>query len=246
MPHSTRRFRGNALCAGSQAASAETPHRPLLPLIGHVEAGAIRAGELSNCCQRFRGSVHAIAETSPRGRAHMSRSVARWLLKRWRPPRSPATAETVQVGCRIHAELDPVPAGPVAPDGRIGTEAVHDPQPPRPCDAQVDHARRFQVSNFPAGCPQSRLIAITRAPFDGRAYREHGDDESLPQHVTQVTAHQAQDKRTPSDQIHGSLLCREEGDAHRSSACARRPSLIRSPELNHGYRLSSKIISCSR
>lgn len=31
LPHSARRFRGNALCVRSQAASAETPHLPLLP-----------------------------------------------------------------------------------------------------------------------------------------------------------------------------------------------------------------------
>jgi hypothetical protein len=119
--------------------------------------------------------------------------------------------EAVQVFCRIEVKLDPVPSGRITPDGGISTEAIPDPQPPGPGDPQIDHPRRLQASNFTAGSEQGWLIAITRAPFHRWARREHGDNESLPQHVTPVAAHYSQDKRTTAGQsaVH-SHACRDD------------------------------------
>jgi hypothetical protein len=104
------------------------------------------------------------------------------------------TAKAVQVCCRTQVKLDPVSPGRITPDRRISTEAVLDLRPSGPGDPQVDHAGRLQVSDFPAGSEQGRLIAIARPTFHDRARREHGDDESLPERVTAVIAHCRQDK----------------------------------------------------
>lgn len=92
-------------------------------------------------------------------------------------------------------KLDPVAPGRVTADGGITAEVLLHLSPSGPGDPQVDHARRLHVRNLPARGDQGRLIAIARSPFRDRPDREHGDDESLPKHVTVVITHCRQDKR---------------------------------------------------
>src|SRR5580693_2409295 len=92
-------------------------------------------------------------------------------------------------------KLDPVAPGRVTADGWITAEVLLHLSPSGPGDPQVDHARRLHVRNLPARGEQGRLIAIARSPFRDRPDREHGDDESLPKHVTAVITHRSQDKR---------------------------------------------------
>jgi hypothetical protein len=98
-------------------------------------------------------------------------------------------AEMVKVCSRSQMKLDPVPPGRVMSDSGISAEALPDSRPPGPRDPQVNHARDLQMRDFPADDEQGLLITIARALFHGRARREHGDDESLPEHVTLVIGH---------------------------------------------------------
>jgi hypothetical protein len=88
-------------------------------------------------------------------------------LMRWRPSRPPAVHRG---GPSLLANPGEARSSPAGSD-HAGPRDLHRSGPLPPAtgagDPQVNHARRFQVGNFPAGSEQGRLITITRTPVPG-------------------------------------------------------------------------------